>query len=514
MSTFREDVVRTAPGGLGTVRTALLRALRDAGFAVDVERTTLVEAGRGSAVGGSADVERLPVRLAVRLADVDGGTRLDVTLTDRWPAAAPRVTGLDAMYGDLFGRLAALVDRAVGGQGAAAPTPVTTGPTATATSLVDRYAGSAAAAARSAFGAAEKKLSGVRDDWPARWNRVVGLEVRRPDAEPLRFDRDGVDGLLDVTTLLGAQPGDLPPALVDHAERLAARIEAVLDTNHPLPVLSLEAGDGPALEFLRQQAALRDVLPERRLLVCRDCRLEKITNDEYKQITEKQRKLSDIVGRVTVVAPGSMLRQALRLNKMTPDFVCPRCQGLRADGFVVTFCPSCGAQHREGALRSCACGFDFRAEALRLLEAAPPVVLPLPTPAVQQPVQQAMYHPAQHPGQPPHQPVPQPVGATSPNPSFEQMPSAPVFGVAPPAPQPALQPAPQPAPQHPAPQQPAPHQVQQQQPVAPQQVQQHQPSAGGPLPVAGWYSDPWRAAPLRWWDGRTWTGWTHPPASR
>jgi DNA polymerase III subunit epsilon len=29
---------------------------------------------------------------------------------------------------------------------------------------------------------------------------------------------------------------------------------------------------------------------------------------------------------------------------------------------------------------------------------------------------------------------------------------------------------------------------------------------------AGWYSDPWGAAELRWWDGIRWTGWTHPPA--
>lgn len=30
----------------------------------------------------------------------------------------------------------------------------------------------------------------------------------------------------------------------------------------------------------------------------------------------------------------------------------------------------------------------------------------------------------------------------------------------------------------------------------------------GSLPPAAWYQDPWGAAPLRWWDGRTWTPFT------
>lgn len=33
---------------------------------------------------------------------------------------------------------------------------------------------------------------------------------------------------------------------------------------------------------------------------------------------------------------------------------------------------------------------------------------------------------------------------------------------------------------------------------------------GGNMTVAaGWYADPWGHAPLRWWDGTKWTGWTH-----
>jgi uncharacterized protein len=31
-----------------------------------------------------------------------------------------------------------------------------------------------------------------------------------------------------------------------------------------------------------------------------------------------------------------------------------------------------------------------------------------------------------------------------------------------------------------------------------------------PAPAPGWYPDPWQAAPARWWDGVTWTGFTQP----
>ena len=37
--------------------------------------------------------------------------------------------------------------------------------------------------------------------------------------------------------------------------------------------------------------------------------------------------------------------------------------------------------------------------------------------------------------------------------------------------------------------------------------------AGAPSVAAGWYPDPWHAAPLRWWDGSTWSWQTVDPSA-
>ena len=41
-------------------------------------------------------------------------------------------------------------------------------------------------------------------------------------------------------------------------------------------------------------------------------------------------------------------------------------------------------------------------------------------------------------------------------------------------------------------------------------MQSTEPAAGPSAPRPGWYPDPWRLAPARWWDGIAWTGFTTP----
>ena len=44
-------------------------------------------------------------------------------------------------------------------------------------------------------------------------------------------------------------------------------------------------------------------------------------------------------------------------------------------------------------------------------------------------------------------------------------------------------------------------------------MQLPEPAAGSNAPQPGWYPDPWRLAPTRWWDGLAWTGFTTPAAT-
>ena len=457
------EVSRTVRVPAAQVRAALTRALRDAGFQIVSEHVTLVQGRRGSQLAGAVLRDKLPVQVELGLEPQEAGCRVAVRITDRWRTPVGRVHGLAGLYGQVFSAVLAVVDAALARLDpalASAPPEDLPGP-AGAGGLLERANSSLARAAASVVGAADRTLQGARPSAPAAWHDVRAVRLDLPDGA-LLLGRDEVEAVLGVAAILAARPGPVPPRLVQHVERLAAAIEPVMSTGRPVPSVALTAADRPAVDFLRQQAALREALPTRRLLVCRDCRFEKIVNDDYQRLEERNRKLGSIVGGLgATIRPGSispfvMVGQLMRAKKLAPDFVCPRCQGMNADPVPVTFCPSCGVRHTESALRACACGFDFRAEAARRLAERPPVAEePAPAPAL----------PAPAPARPP-------VPSALPLQVAPPMPSAPPLPVAPPLP-PSAPPLPAPA-------------------------------APGPAP--GWYRDPDGRGGWRWWDGRAWAG--------
>ena len=68
------------------------------------------------------------------------------------------------------------------------------------------------------------------------------------------------------------------------------------------------------------------------------------------------------------VQPFVLVGSLLKLARLDPDWVCPRCQGLSATEGIVTYCPSCGELRREALLGFCPdCGTDLR----RTVEAEP-----------------------------------------------------------------------------------------------------------------------------------------------
>jgi hypothetical protein len=366
----------------------LTRSLRHAGFEICSEHTTVVEARRGSQLASAVSKDKLPLWVTVSLTPTDPGCTVAIRVEDRWRTPMGRAYGVQAPYQLAFAEVLAMLDHALAqldpqvvsdgpviiGQGADEPRGSVEG-------LLERANSSLTGAASSLVNAADRKLQGGRDQTREAWQAVRAVRLVLGDRTETLSDGE-TEAVLGVAALISAQPGPLPAKLAGRVERLAAAIEAAMSTGLAMPTVPLTAADRPAVGFLRQQAALREWLPVRRLLVCRDCRFEKVINDDYQRLSERNRKLSAIVGGVgATIRPGSVspfvvVGQLFRLKNLAPDFVCPRCQGMEADPYAITFCPSCGARHKDAALRSCSCGFDFRAEGAKRLAARPPVEVP------------------------------------------------------------------------------------------------------------------------------------------
>ncbi|MBO0868279.1 MAG: zinc ribbon domain-containing protein, partial [Micromonosporaceae bacterium] len=384
--TFALVAEREVAVPVGRARAALAGVLRDVGFTIESEHTTLLVARRGSTVGGAMLSQKLPVSATLRFAPADAGCRIEVRLEDGFAARAALGSTLSETYHTMLSDLGARLDAALGTLDPAAefpPARYSTGQVAQ-NNILDLVVGTVGGAASHAFGVADRRLFRKAAKAPQQWAlvRAVEFTVDGTAGPAVLIGREEVDGMLAVAALVGDQPEQMPPSLVDHVARLATRVESGLDTGRDVVTVALTERDVPALTFLRRQTVLRDALSARRLLICRDCRQEKVVNDEYQRIAERDRRVNELINRVTEHNPAIMLRQLFRRGVPPPAFVCDRCQGLSADQLIITFCPSCGAQHREGALRTCSCGFDFVSEGERRLAVRPPFELPpLPVPA-------------------------------------------------------------------------------------------------------------------------------------
>ncbi|MFE0591406.1 hypothetical protein [Micromonospora echinospora] len=412
-------------------RQHLLRVLRDLSFELRTEQLSLLEAVRGSKLGGvTLSAARVPVALRIGL-EADGtGCRVAVLLADRWSGRVGRNWGLTSAYVQLFESVLGAVDDVLGRLDPAAATAFPgwwrqTGPGDVAIMQ------NAASLANRAGAVLSRHASRLLDgDSPAQRRAAVS----RSGTDTFAFETpqtvaevpaELADGMLMVGALIAGSPGDMPPNLVAQVQSLVFRVEehlaSVAPGSAPAARFAVEPADVPVVTFLHQQARLRSLLPVRNLRTCTTCRLEKVTNPDLERLQERTRRTRDLATSLSaVVTPYVLAGRLAQLNSKGPDFACPRCQGMDADETVVTFCQRCGDRRAETALRTCSkCRFDFRS-----LIAGDQLWQPRQTPPVT----------AAPPPAPPPQPVPAP---------------APSWGTAPqpvPAPAPNWGTAPQPAP--------------------------------------------------------------------
>ncbi|BCL14139.1 hypothetical protein [Micromonospora sagamiensis] len=353
-------------------RQHLLRVIRDLSFELRTEQLSLLEAVRGSKLGGvTLSAARVPVALRIGLEADGDGCRVAVLLADRWAGKVGRNWGLTSAYVQLFESVLGAVDGVLGRldpSGAAAFTGWwrQTGPGDVAIMQ------NAASLANRAGAVLSRHASRLLDgDSPAQRR----ASVSRAGTDTFTFEApqavaevpaELADGMLMVGTLIASRPGDMPPNLVAQVQSLVFRVEehlaSVAPGAAPAGRFAVEPADVPVVTFLHQQARLRGMLPARNLRTCTTCRLEKVTNPDLERLQERSRRTRDLATSISaVITPYVLAGRLAQLNNKGPTFACPRCQGMDADETVVTFCQRCGDRRAETALRTCAkCQFDFR----------------------------------------------------------------------------------------------------------------------------------------------------------
>ncbi|MEF2976701.1 DUF2510 domain-containing protein [Subtercola sp. YIM 133946] len=484
---IRAHAVRVLPVAFGRVRAELEHAVVQQRFTVTVDQLTVLEAKRDSLLGGPGRNDRaapLLLHIDLQRSDDDANrTTVVVTLSDRWSLPFAKPTDL---YQQALAETMAAIDAALGslqpGHPPFAPVEVDVGAAETPDALSRLTA--------RASGVARRMLDGAGRPNPKGWRREGSIILGHDDREA-EFAVERVYALVTAGALIAQRPGRMPPALVHEVERLVTTLEAALQADGPIVAerIEVDAQGVQAATFLAQQASIREQLPLRTLFVCVTCRTPRVVNPDYQRLRQRNQRARALSGSLGLMvsphgaSPFVLVGRMMQLGQLDPDFVCARCQGLHAETAIVTFCPRCGEQTAESALRACAkCSFDFRSLATdaqpwrpRTAAAAPP---PLPTPA-----------PATTAGAPGTLPTPTPTTApvvapaaalAAPGPGPAPLPTPTSHATPGAAPAFAAAPAPAPAPTRAV----------------------HPP---------GWYPDYARRYDHRWFDGRVWT--THVSAN-
>jgi hypothetical protein len=360
-------------------RSELLRALKNAKCTVGGESAGTIEARRGSMLTSSFGAARLPLSVAVQVLPEPDGCLVAVRIEDRWTSPTGKVWGLNSQFEKAFRELQSRLDMGLSTVDPLAagtfPTPVFDTPSANL-ALLERGNAGINQAAGAVVEATADKLSGDAASAAPKAYRGVTALVLETDGGTVILPVERAYGLVAAAALVADAPAGMPEPMVRQVEGLAGRLEHALSGAEGEVRMRLEPADRPVADFLHQQAAMREELPLRTRMTCRDCKHEKIVNPDYQRLMERNRKIGALMGGVGAtigrggISPFVLVGQLMRFKGMDPDFVCPRCQGMEAHQGVTTFCPGCGGRHDEGPLRTCKCGHDFRRDVAPLFRQA------------------------------------------------------------------------------------------------------------------------------------------------
>ena len=358
-----DSIVLTSERHLGVgsaqARAAVIRSLRAQEFTLTGEQVSSVGAKRGSQVLGSVQPKKLPITVKVTFHPDGDGCLLVVRLADAWRSGVGKVWGLNAPYRHVLEQVQRHLDdeltpiAVVGADFSVNEVATGTPDNAilTKANVIFGRAGSAVV----------DKADGLLDG-PSVGTAPKSLEevVLRSPRGTATLDRAGVQGLFTVGLLVSRAPGSMPANLARDVEALSGRLETAVSA-HPEGRLVIEVSEGevPVAEFLGQQAAIREKLPQRTLQVCTTCKFEKVVNPDFQKLQDRNRRkqvLTSAVGATVSksgISPFFLVGTMLKLKNADNPFVCPRCQGLEADMSVVTYCPQCGERRGEPVLRRC-----------------------------------------------------------------------------------------------------------------------------------------------------------------
>lgn len=370
------------------VNQSLARALRDAGFQLTTEQLSVVEAKRGSQLASVAMQSKLPLRVSARISPDGDGAAVQLEVRDDSKVPASRLMGMSAAFTRALTEVQEQVDHAllVLAPGATFDAPTMTN-TAANMGVLDTANAATVSAGDKVVARAGELLGGRRQETaPQAWKGLAGVFFESP-AGTAALEMIDVHAMLTAGTLLTLRPGNMPANLVADVEALVMRIEQELSGHEAHTVrMSITAEEQPVVEFLRQQARIREALPLRTMMVCQTCRFEKVVNPDYQRLAKRNSRLKTLLGAVGASWGGSGgLRAFVAVGKvigsagLDPDFVCPRCQGTTHDDYVITYCPRCGDRRLDSMLRACPkCKHDFRSDvpAERLWHAETSLMIP------------------------------------------------------------------------------------------------------------------------------------------